>query len=82
MLPINYPTSEHIKAMVDSRAPQRRRDKGIMFDQPHEDEPITSRGRAVKLRIVNYSEQDCRATKVLLDGSRAMTRAPDIGAYS
>jgi predicted RecB family nuclease len=30
---------------------------------------------AIKQRILDYNEDDCRATRILLDGIRALTRA-------
>jgi len=36
---------------------------------------VTSRNPDVRQRILDYNEDDCRATRVLLDGIRALTVA-------
>jgi hypothetical protein len=46
------------------------------------DEGGNSRYPAVKRRILDIKEDDCRATRVLPEGIRVTTCAPHVGAYS
>jgi predicted RecB family nuclease len=44
--------------------------------------PITYREKEQLKSIRDYNEDNCRATRVLLDGIGAMTSAPGVAAYS